>query len=260
MYRAFFVDDEPLVLEQLVNKKVFKECGFEIAGQSTDPENAVEKIRQISPDVVFTDLRMPGMTGIQMMELLKSGGGNGTAGSVAEFVIVSAYGELTDVRRFFISHGFDYLIKPASDHDLIAVLNRLSDRLSFKPPKSDFISPSKELNEILAYLQDYSAMRHTLESISEKWNINPNTVCNLFAKHLNTTFIAYLTELRMKHAEEMLLATDKSVKEIAYVCGYNDYFYFCRVFRERNNCAPTRFRAINEEKHVKAAGLRGNKL
>lgn len=104
-------------------------------------------------------------------------------------------------------------------------------------------------NEILAYLQEYSAMRHTLESIGEKWDINPNTVCNLFAKHLNTTFVAYLTGLRMKHAEELLTTTTKSIKEVAYVSGYNDYFYFCRVFKDSHNCTPTAYRAANSKSH-----------
>jgi len=236
MYQAYFVDDEPLALDMFTKRQAFVECGFGVAGASTDPVEAMVEIRALSPGVVFADLKMPRLTGIEMMERLRSDG------CKAEFVIVSVYAELADVRRFFTSHGFDYLLKPAGDHDLVNVLLRLTSKLQSAPPRADRVTPSKELNEILAYLQDYSAMRHTLESISTKWNVNPNTVCNLFAKYLNTTFVAYLTEIRMKNAEDLLLGTDKPVKEIAYICGYSDYFYFCRVFKERRGCAPTRFR------------------
>lgn len=236
VYRAYLVDDEPPTLELLTGKPVFAECGFEIVGTSVDPIEAIKMVSAIAPDVVFTDLKMPGLSGIQMMERLKA------EGCAAEFVVVSAYGELNDVRRFFTSHGFDYLIKPASDHDLQNILIRLSNKLGSLPLRKDIETPSAELNEILAYLREYSAMRHTLESVGERFGLNPNSICNLFAKHLDTTFIAYLTSLRMKHAEELLLQTDKSVKEIAAVSGYNDYFYFCRVFREQHGCAPTRFR------------------
>ncbi|MDL2248235.1 helix-turn-helix transcriptional regulator [Tyzzerella sp. OttesenSCG-928-J15] len=85
-------------------------------------------------------------------------------------------------------------------------------------------------------------MNHTLESLSEKFNINPTYICQLFSKHLNTTFISYLTDLRMEKASALLLKTDKTIKEIAVLSGYNDYFYFCRVFKEHFNVPPSKFR------------------
>ena len=253
MYKTYLVDDEQKALEQLVRKPAFGKHGYEIAGCTTESEKAVEEIMRISPDVVFTDLSMPDIGGIQLMVSLKS------RGCKAEFVIVSTFAELAKVRRFFVSHEFEYLIKPVNPDDLAVVLSRVSDKLAHMPPRSELLTTSTVLNEILAYLSDYSAMRHSLDSISDRWGINPNTVCNLFSKHLDTNYIAYLTELRMKHAEDMLINTSKSIKEVAYTCGYNDYFYFCRVFKENHNCAPTNFRAANfagfqKQKEMKAGG------
>jgi len=252
-YRVYFVDDEPLVPEQLVRKAAFSEYGYEIAGYTTDPEAAVGEIRSISPDVVFTAIKMPEMTGIELMDTLKS------EQNKAEFVVLSTYKDLAGVRRYFNEYEFEYLIKPVEDKDLVNVLKRVSGKLSMAPPRTNLISSSKDLNEILAYLQDYSGMRHTRESISSRWGINPNTVCNLFAKHLDTTFIAYLTELRMVHAGELLVTTDKSIKEVAYLCGYNDYFFFCRVFKERNKCTPSQYRAGSRKVTVKQINYRNNR-
>jgi len=245
MYKAYLVDDEQNVLEQLKRKPTFRECGFEIVGHTIKPEEAASEIKALTPDVVFADLKMPDISGIQLLERIKA------EEVPAEFVIVCKFNELSEVRNHFLLHGFEYLIKPVIPGDLKAVLNRLSDKIAHMPPKTVFITPSTELNEILAYLQEYSAMRHTLESVGEKWNINPNTVCNLFSKHLDTTFIAYLTELRMIQADDLLINTTKPIKEVAYVSGYNDYFYFCRVFKDTHNCTPTQFRTANSKSHQK---------
>jgi len=253
VYKVFLVDDDHLIIDQFVRKAVFNEYRYEIIGSSTDPEEAVNEIRSLSPDVIITGLKMQKMTGIEMMKTLMSGG------CKAEFVILCTYKDLAEVRRLFLIHRFEYLVKPVDDNGLIIILHRLSDKLTLAPPGKNIVSSSKELNEIIAYLTNYSAMRHTLESISEKWDINPNTVCNLFAKHLDTTFIAFLTGLRMDHAEEMLKTTDKSIKEVAYLCGYNDYFYFCRVFKEKNNCTPTEFRTANRKSNINKIDYRNNR-
>ena len=46
----------------------------------------------------------------------------------------------------------------------------------------------------------------------------------------------------MKRAKKLLTETDLSIKEIASQCGYDDYFYFCRVFQRTYRCTPTQLR------------------
>jgi YesN/AraC family two-component response regulator len=238
VFRAFFVDDEPLVLESFMLRPAFLECGFVNIGHSVNPLEAAKAIMEKRPEVVFTDLKMPGLSGVELMEELKR---NGFAG---DFVIVSAYREFEETRRFFKMDGFDYLIKPVSEQDLLALLEKLSCRLADRkmvssPAKE---TPSPELNNITAYLNEHVAEKHSLESIGKRFHLKPNFICNLFSRHLGTTFTSYLTSIRMEDAALLLKTTQKTVKEIAVLCGYSDYFYFCRVFREMYGCTPTAFR------------------
>ena len=241
MHRAFFVDDEPLVLKLFMSMPMFLECGYINEGHSTNPVEAVKIIKEKNPDVVFTDLKMPGLSGVEMMEELKRGGYGG------EFVVISAYGEFKETRRFFKMGGFDYLIKPVSEHDLETLLEKLSGKLAGKKgaaPATE--TPSPELNRITAYLHSHVGLKHTLEAIGEKFGLKPNYICNLFSRYLDTTFVAYMTGLRMEKAAELLKTTRKPVKEIAALCGYQDYFYFCRVFRDAYRCPPTKYREAPE--------------
>lgn len=238
MRTIYLVDDDQLVLDKYwARRRLFFEGGFEIIGAQTNPLLALEEIRSTRPDAVFSDLKMPGLTGSGLMEELR--------GDIFRplFVIVSAYNEYKEVRKLFLTHGFDYLIKPVADCDLVDLLNRLAKKIDYEVPVIKKQTPSRKLDEILHYLKEYSNMNHTLDTISERFSITPGSICNLFAKHMNTTFSAHLNALRMEHADELLRTTDKPVKEIAVNCGYGDPLYFTRVFSKTHGMSPTRYRS-----------------
>jgi two-component system response regulator YesN len=231
------VDDDQLVLDKYwARRRLFFDGGFEITGAQTNPLLALEEIRDTRPDVVFSDLKMPEMSGIQMMEELS----RDTFRPL--FVIISAYNEYKEVRKLFLSYGFDYLVKPIADSDLVELLGRLAGKIDYVLPEIEQQTASRRFNEILHYLKEYSAMNHTLETISERFGITPGTICNLFSKHLSTTFSSYMNAMRTEHAETLLLTTDKPIKEIAINCGYGDPLYFTRVFHKKHGISPTRYR------------------
>ena len=237
LYRAYFVDDEPHALERLAGSSLWSSHGYQVVGFSTDPKKALSEIKKLSPDVVFADLKMPELTGVELMEMLRE------KGMECEFVIISAYPEFDSSRRFFTKKGFDYLVKPVSDDDLLILLEKLTARLAGKRGKTgmDESTASPDLNNMLAYLKENLAAKHTLESLSEKFSTNNTYVCELFSNYLGTTFVSYMTKLRMETAAEFLKDKNRSVKEIAGLCGY-DYLYFVQVFKKFYACSPTSFR------------------
>jgi YesN/AraC family two-component response regulator len=238
MFRIYIVDDEPLVLQEFANNPLFAENGFQVVGASTQPSAAIKEIRKKNPDAVFADLKMPACSGIDLIETLCEKGGG------CEFVIISAYPDFEESRRFFRLGGLDYLLKPVSDHDLQALLDKLSCRLAVKSMKSVGVekTASVELNQMIAYMKEHLVEKLTLEQLSQEHHFAINSICRLFANHLGTTFGIYLTKLRMAEAARLLAETTMDVVAIGNACGYTDYFYFCRVFREYYLCAPTEFR------------------
>jgi two-component system response regulator YesN len=242
MYRAYFIDDEPAVLENLIKNPLFNNCGYVVIGFSSNPQQAIGDIRKLNPDVVFTDLKMPGLTGVELMEKLRD------CGSDCEFVIISAYGEFESTRRFFKNKGFDYLLKPVSDEDLQTLLDNLSGRLAGKKNASGATNEtivsstgSPELDNVIAYLKSNLAVRYSLEYLSGKFGMHTTYICDLFSNNLGTTYSSYMTRLRMQAAAGLLKETSKNVKEIAKLCGY-EYLYFVQVFKKYYACTPTMFR------------------
>jgi AraC-like DNA-binding protein len=126
-------------------------------------------------------------------------------------------------------------------HDM---LTRLKERLDTRYGKdSSPVTTSEELNRILLYLNRGLSHKHSLSEVAATFNISAGHVCNLFSKHMHTTFSAYLTRIRMEAAARLLTVTDTAVKAVALETGYEDYFYFCRVFRDYFSCTPSQYRS-----------------
>lgn len=242
MYRVYLVDDEPLALSHLVGTFPWQEHEFEVCGSSTEPQAAQREILALAPDVVFTDVHMGQMSGLALIEALQG------QGCDALFVVISAHDKFEYARKLIRMEGFDYLIKPVEETQCADLLGRLRKRLDEQDGKKQRpVTASADLNLILVHLQRYFMHKQSLSQIAQQFSISANYICRLFSKHLNTTFSNYLSKLRMDHAAKLLVESELSVKETAAQSGYEDYFYFCRVFRDTHGCTPTQYRQKNRE-------------
>ncbi len=242
MFQVYLVDDDPIIIEDVSAKSVWQECGFEIAGKATSSITALQEIQLCKPDLVMCDLKMPQMDGIELMMQLRG------AGVDCEFLMLSAHASFQDSRDFFKQNGFDYLLKPVDEMELQITLERLARVLFKKNPasRSQFqISENADaVDAIMAYIRHNYSKKLSLSLLGQKFHFNPNYICNLLTKQYGQTFTTILTNIRMKEAARMLQNTGKPLKEIAAACGYSNYFYFCRVFKEFYGCAPSEYSEI----------------
>ena len=98
-----------------------------------------------------------------------------------------------------------------------------------------------QMQEITHYLQTNIAANHSLESISNRFNLSDRSLSRLFQLRLGTSFLQYLKLLRMVKAFEMILQTNKPMTEIAYAIGYQSLSSFSHTFHQFTNFRPTDF-------------------
>jgi AraC-like DNA-binding protein len=82
--------------------------------------------------------------------------------------------------------------------------------------------------------------------------------CKLFKEKTGKSFVTALTEVRLRHAAEMLAHSDLSVTDIGFAVGFNDLSHFERVFRSRHNQSPTAFRQSAKHRPHGEHDSRGN--
>ena len=240
MYGVYLVDDERLMIDSIISAISWPENGFEVIGTNTDPILAAAEIISLKPDLVICDLKMPRLDGIGLIKTLKE------AAMDCEFIMLSAFGEFEASRNFFLLGGIDYLLKPLDPQEATIIFERLSRKLAEKnnlyPSTTPVKTQTQAFNELVAYLTENYEKKHTLDSLSKRFNISPNYICNLFSKHYDSTLTMFLTTIRMGEAARRLKETDEPLKSIAASCGYQDYFYFSRIFKMYFGIPPTEYR------------------
>jgi DNA-binding LytR/AlgR family response regulator len=120
--RALLADDERLLREQLKSRLAEVWPELEVCGEARDGQEALEKAEALRPDVVFLDIRMPGMTGLEAAaEIVALPSWSG------EIVFVTAYDEYAIAA--FEQGALDYLLKPVEAQRLAQTAHRLQVRL-----------------------------------------------------------------------------------------------------------------------------------
>lgn len=96
---------------------------------------------------------------------------------------------------------------------------------------------------------DFIAERYAdqlqLSDAADAAQVSSAYLSRLFTEHLQTTFIDYLTELRVEKAEKLIRTTRMNIKEVASAVGYRDPNYFGKIFRKATGLPPTVYAAEN---------------
>ena len=95
--------------------------GFRVCGEACDGEEALGKIRELNPDLVVTDIRMPVMDGLQLIEHCTI-----VMNTPIRFVILSGYDDFPTARRALMFGALDYWLKPIDVEEIHAALEKIS--------------------------------------------------------------------------------------------------------------------------------------
>ncbi|MEJ8305283.1 response regulator transcription factor [Saccharibacillus sacchari] len=156
MYEVLLVDDEPFAIEGLKLLIDWEKYGFRIGGICENGEDAIRRIRSDPPDLVVTDIRMPGMDGLQLIEKARGDGNCSTL-----FVIASGYGDFHYALRAMHLGVSNYLTKPLIEDEAEEILERLSRELDERALKESIARRAE-------WFEEQQAMERLLLEKSEK--------------------------------------------------------------------------------------------
>ncbi|NLC69449.1 MAG: helix-turn-helix transcriptional regulator [Clostridiaceae bacterium] len=100
----------------------------------------------------------------------------------------------------------------------------------------------KILREIDEYIFNHISKKIALKEIAGYVNLSPSYLSTFFKNNKGINLFQYIHVLKIEHAKELLTVDKKSIKEIAYLLGYSDPFYFTRVFKKLEGIGPSQYR------------------
>ncbi len=122
MYTMILIDDEYLVREGIRQTIDWESYGIQIVAAAKNGEEGLEAIRRLQPDVIISDIRMPKMDGLQLVQQLQEDRYDGI------IVMLSGYNDFEYVRSTLQKGAFQYLLKPIDNEELIrAVLDAIRE-------------------------------------------------------------------------------------------------------------------------------------
>lgn len=127
MYKVLLVDDEIFVRKGLRNLIDWESLGYEICDEADNGQEALEKIKQLEPDLVIADIRMPVLDGLELIRTVTEEGGHSPT-----FIIVSGYHDFQYAQRALRYGVHDYILKPIDEAELETTLKALSGTLGLK--------------------------------------------------------------------------------------------------------------------------------
>ena len=124
MLKVLVVEDEEMIRKGIVLAVDWAALDCVVVGEAADGLQALKAVERYDPSLIITDLKMPNMDGIQMMEALRA------RGSRAYVIILTAYDSFTYARSALRLGAVDFLLKPFHDGELEAAVIKLRRRLT----------------------------------------------------------------------------------------------------------------------------------
>ena len=149
-------------------------------------------------DVIITDIRMPGMSGLDLIQRLRDG-----SGGEVPIIILSGYADFHYAQRAIELGVAKYMTKPTNPRELLAFLSQLEGRLETGRTVSE--APRQEGGEVanllvaraIDYLEAHYQEKISLREVAAALYISPNYLSELFRRHTGQTLSDYLQRLRM---------------------------------------------------------------
>ena len=242
MVNVYIADDEVWIILGL--KKLLEKLDIDayVVGTANNGLMAKEEIERFKPDVVFADIRMPGLSGLELLQEIPK------VSPDSKVVIISGYAEFSYAQEAVQHHAFDYLLKPIKEEDLSRVMTSLLSELDEgeasgemedgeRPPAYD-----RMIDNVISEIREHYMEDISLTSLSAKYNISMGHLSKMIKESLSVNFSDYIASLRIQRAKELLRDDRLSIQEIAEIVGYNDYFYFTKVFKRVEGISPSKYR------------------
>lgn len=213
--------------------------GYRVVAESENGRNALALVERFQPDLVITDIRMPGVDGLQALRDLKA------LHADLPVVVLSGHADF-EYAREALKHGARaYLLKPIDRYELAVTLEALFapivDEGTGKEP-GDVAESNRIIREAKRLIAENLESDLSLQVVADRVRLNSQYFSKLFKEHTGENFSRYVSRLRVDKAKRILETTNLRIYEIAELCGFGNEKRFLATFKELAGKTPSHFR------------------
>ncbi len=229
MYRVMIIDDE-LPARRLLQASIdWKSLDMELAGEAASGIEAINIIDELRPDIVFVDISMPFMNGIEFTKVATK------RYTDLMIIILTGFDDFEYARQCVRLPVIEYMLKPIVRQDVTEVLTKIKEKLDQHKTRAQEIGrdiTKSDIEQITQYLRNnFTDSNINLTSVAQHFGFNPSYFSRKFKQETGKSFIEFLINCRMERAIE-LAGTSEKMFCTANAVGIPDPNYFGRCFKK----------------------------
>lgn len=239
--KLLIVDDEWIIADSLSSMEEWAERRIKVVGTAGNGYEAIRMMEEQPVDLVITDIRMPDMDGLQLLQHIYE------QMQETKVILISGYEDFNYAKRALAFQAKGYVLKPIDMDELLEIVDRILAQgppVDSKPEEEEL--PRTYHASIIAKAKQFIRNNlHTpiaLADAAESVHLTPHYFGQLFKNECGQLFNTYLTQVRMELACELLQKPDLKIYEICEQVGYIDSKYFGKVFQKTYGMTPNEYR------------------
>ena len=245
MFRVILIDDEPLIVEGLKKVVRWEEYQCTVVATAEDAEKGAELIRTLQPDILFTDIRMPGVDGLTMLAGLRSEFPD------LQVTVLTGFRDFAYAQEAIRLGVARFLLKPSRMDEIREALACMTARLEKthteqsteqEEPEERENAGSFLVNRALDYLEEHYAEKLTLQEVADACYVSQWHLSKLLNRYTKKNFYDLLNNRRIRAAKELLADPSLRIGDIGEMIGYADPAHFARVFRKIAGMSANEYR------------------
>ena len=249
MYRVVLVDDERIIAEGLKKVVQWAQYGCEVVAVAEDAVSGAEAVRKYLPHILFTDIRMAGENGMQMLAGLRSEFPD------MQVTVLTGYRDFGYAQEAIRLGVTRFLLKPSKMAEInealeamVAQLDRISREQPAEPdPVRDAGAGNFIVNRAMEYMRAHYAEKLTLQSVADSCYVSKWHLSKLLNRYEEQSFYDLLNEIRIDEAKKLLIDPGLKVTEIGLAVGYTDNAHFSHIFRKLTGMSANEYRNTLEK-------------
>ena len=230
MYRVMIIDDEKALRNLLKLAIDWNSLGLEVVGEAASGIEAINTIDELKPHIVFVDIRMPFMDGIEFSKLAIE------RYPKLKIIVLTAFDDFEYARQCVGIGVCEYLMKPITRNEITEVLKKIKTSLDANPPDDEPETSDAEtsggMEKIAKFIsENYTDSEMNLTSVAARFGFNSSYLSRRFKAEMGMSIIDFLTKCRMEKAMEY--AAEHTLMYVAAKqVGIPDPNYFSKCFKK----------------------------
>lgn len=265
MFKVMIIDDEETIRQGLRSVIDWGKHNCTIIGEAEDGDEGVKLINELRPDIVFTDVRMPGLNGLEMISQVKE------LHHQCIIIILTGFREFEYAQQAIKLGAFRLILKPTNTEELLQTIDdAVAEIKKLASAQNELVNLRGKLKELygisqtsreisvnpteaaanskylvakaIEILKSNYYKELDLKAVSDQLFISTWHLSKLLKKETGSNFIDILNEIRIDESKKLLLTPQLKIYEIAEKVGYVDVPYFTKLFKKHTGQTPMEYK------------------